>query len=201
MEGRAHALLGLGGVALLESVAMGAPWTGYGRGLAPLLFRVGIVYVVLAAVTARPSPVTVRQAVGGAVGALVVVFLAGSGTIYYDLVVTLPAVGTPTTVTGLVTTQAVLTLVLVPVSAGYVCGVVLRRGRVARSLALFGGAVVGGWLVPSVITFAGGTQSEFAALYYVLVSLGSGVAGLPVLALVRRQTGSRGPTVTDQPAP
>ncbi|WP_435182121.1 hypothetical protein [Halorussus sp. AFM4] len=199
MQQRVQALLRLGGVVLLGSVALGAPWTGYEKGLASLLFRVGIIYVMLGAVTARSSPATVRQAIGGAAGALAVTFLVGTGTMYYDLGMTPPEYGTPLTVAGLVTTQAVLTLLLVPVSAAYVCGVLLQYGRGARGLALFGGAVIGGWFAPVVVTYIGGTQSEFAALYYFIISFGTGVAALPMLMLVNRRTHPQKPATIDQP--
>lgn len=181
MDWRPWVLVGLGGLTILWAVSRGPQWPG---GLvAGFLFRVGIIYLVLAAATARFRPISVRRAVGSAIGGLAVAALIGLVTLYYAEVVTEPPVATQESMMELVLEETAVAFLLSPVPAGYVGGVFLRQERPDPCIYLLLGSVLGGWFMAMILSPNGG---GVAAALFLVVTLAAGVAGIPPLVLMRR---------------
>lgn len=148
-------VLAVSGVILLWlAVRMGGLFTGYGIGPPSVFLRVGIGYAVLGLLTASLRPNTLRKAVLNAIATLAVIFVAGLCVMYYDLGVHPPESGSPLTLPGLLVNQIELTLVTLPVPAGYISGIFLRERTTLEAAGLL--------LTATLVGFAGGTGISLA---------------------------------------
>jgi hypothetical protein len=151
-------------------------------------------YLVFGAVTARGSPMTVRRAVGSAIGALIVAVLIGFPTLYYGRVVTPPH----EPLGGVVLREAVYALVLSPIPAGYVAGVLAREGRPGRAVSLLLGAIfAGGVGTIHMLGIVLGNGTGLGKALIMATSFVAGGAALPALVIMSRPARAQGPTPSE----
>lgn len=140
------------------------------------LLRVGIAFSVLGAATASLRSISVNDTIVVSVVALVVVFVVGAAVMYYDFMTTTPEIESPLTMTMLVAHQAAITIVLAPVPAGFVAGVLEKRGRPRTAYRTLMGTTVAAWITASLVIVAGGPVSaitEGLVLFFTIAAAGN----------------------------
>ena len=171
-------LSGAGVLCLLLSLLGGALSKG---SLEPAMFllRAGVIYLTLGVVTYLLAPVTPRGAILGALCASGMACLAGLIPMYYHFIIT-PSPYTPSlTISRLVSTQAVAFFVTLPISIGYLIGVLVRADRQGMANAILVGAMLIGLVGGSWIWLP-----DAAAPMFLLVLLFVGVVANGVLGLL-----------------
>lgn len=166
---------------LLFSILSGGLSTGYII-ITPSVFllRAGVIYLTLGVVTYLLAPVTPRDALLGALCASGLAFISGSIAMYYDLVLTPPPSGTPLTISSLVSTQALALFVTLPISAGYLSGVLVRTDRRALAIGVLLGAMLSGWVGGSWLALSLGFAPGFAQImFFVGILATAGLGMLP----------------------
>ena len=178
-------LSGAGALCLLFSIRGGGLSTGYIIiAASAILFRCGMIYLTLGVVTYFLAPVTRRDALLGALCASGLVFISGVMAMYYDLVLTPPPSGTPRTISSLVGTQALGLFVTLPISAGYLSGVLIRADRQDIAIGVLLGAMLAAWVGGSWLALSLGFASGFAQImFFVGVLATAGLAMLPVAVM------------------
>jgi hypothetical protein len=179
-------VLAAGGVACLGlSILTGGPLTGYSIVSIPaILFRAGVIYLTLSVATAILSPIALRDALLSTLCATVLVFLSGSIAMYYDLVLTPPRYGTDLTTNLLVGTQAQGLLMTLPISVGYVAGVLVRSKRRYLAIGVILVAIFGGWFGGSQLALSMGSAPGFTQMFFALAIVASAaLAILPITAI------------------
>lgn len=147
-------------------------------GLSPILLRTGAIYLTLGVVTYLLAPVTPRGALLGALCASGLAFLSGATAMYYDLALTPPPTGTPLTISRLVRYQAVAVFVTLPISAGYLSGVLVRADRQDMARAAVVGAMLVGLVGGSWLALSLGFASGFAQVLFLTGVVATAVLGL-----------------------
>ena len=186
MNRRARALAGGGAVCVVLSVATGGLSTGYGMGVAAVLLRVGLAFLVFGVLTAVFGPVSVREAVAGALTAIAVVFLGGALVMYYDLGVNPPEYGTPLTRSLLVETQMELLLVCLPVTVSHLGGILLEKSRTGLAVGLLGISAVVGYYLGSGISLAGGSAPGFTQFFFAVSIVATSLVALATIGVMMR---------------
>ena len=149
-----------------------------------ILLRAGVIYLTLGLITYVFSPITIRTAVLGGLCAAGLVFISGATVMYTSYV--LGGRASPQT-TSLVLTQTQGVLVTLPISAGYLSGVLARADRRRFAIEVFLGAIVVGGYAGSVAARALGSASGFTEMAFMIGAIATG--GLAVLPLVLMQSG------------
>lgn len=171
-------LSGAGALCLLLSVLGGALSKG---SLEPAMFllRAGVIYLTLGVVTYLLAPITPRSAILGALCASGLAFLAGLIAMYYHFIVAPSPYTPPLTMSRLVSTQAVAFFLTLPISAGYLSGVLIRADRQGMANATLVGAMLIGLVGGSWIWIP-----EAAAPTFLQIMLFVGVVATAVLGLL-----------------
>lgn len=149
-----------------------------------ILLRAGVVYLTLGVITYVFSPITVRNAILGGFCAAGLVFISGAAVMYYSYVM---GGGSPPQTVSLVRTQAQGVLVTLPISAGYLSGVLARADRRRFAIEVFLGAIVVGGYSGAVAARALGSPSGFTEMAFVIGAIATG--GLALLPLVLMRSG------------
>lgn len=161
-----------------------------------ILLRAGVIFLVLGGITYLVSPLTVRGAVLGGLCASGVVFISGAAVMYYSFVL---GTGSPPTTSVLLWTQVQSFLVTLPVSTGYLSGVLVRTDRRVPAIAVLLGAMLGGWYVVSSIALSLGSAPGFTQMFFLLGVLATGgLAALPI-AVIAEWDGLPGNTEDSRP--
>lgn len=162
-----------------------------------ILLRAGVIFLTLGVITYLVSPITVRDAVLGGLCASVLVFISGTAVMYYSFVL---GKGPPPTVSLLLWTQAQGLLVTLPISTGYLSGVLVRTNRRVPAIAVLLGAMLGGWRVGSWVALSLGSAPGFTQMFFLLGVLDTGgLAALPIAVIAERE-GIPGNTRDSRPA-
>lgn len=147
-----------------------------------ILLRAGVIFLVLGGITYLVSPLTVRDAVLGGLCASGVVFISGAAVMYYSFVL---GKGSPPTTSVLLWTQAQGLLVTLPISTGYLSGVLVRTDRRVPAITVLLGAMLGGWYVGSSIALSLGSAPGFTQMFFLLGVLATGgLAALPIAVII-----------------
>ena len=166
-------LSGVGALCLLISILGGGLSTGYNViDVSALLLRAGLIYLTLGVVTYVLNPIRIRGAVLGALGASGLVFVLGSAVMYHDLALTYLPYGTPLTTPLLVNTQAQFLFVTLPISAGYVSGVLARTNRRSIAYTVLLGAVLVAWFGGSWVS-GPSANPGFTLMFFLIGTMGT----------------------------
>lgn len=173
----------LGGFGLLligVSILSGGLSPGFSLEVPMFLLRVGIAFSALGAATASLRSISVNDAIVVSVVALVVVFVVGAAVMYYDFMTTTPEIESPLTMTMLAAHQAAITIVLAPVPAGFVAGVLEKRGRPRTAYRTLFGTTAAAWIAASLVILAGGPVSAITeGLVLIFTIAAAGIALFP----------------------
>ncbi|MUV60033.1 hypothetical protein [Halobacterium sp. CBA1126] len=153
-------------ILLWIAVRMGGLFTGYGIGPPSVFLRVGIGYAALGLLTASLRPNTLRKAVLNAIATLAVIFVVGLCLMYYNLGLHPPESGTSLTLPRLLVYQIELTLVTLPVPAGYISGILLRERTMLEAAGVLLTAMLVGFAGGTWISLARGTAPGFTQLIF-----------------------------------
>jgi len=182
-------LLAGGIVGILIGVLLGGLSTGYSLRREGFLIRAGVIYVLFAVVLWRVGLCGIKGALGTTFGAFLTLYTAGIVLMYYDLVITPSEFATQPSTSTLLKTQIEYSLVLAPVSTGYLAGVLLRQE--GRRMKLTGVGVplfigVFGWLLASSLAMT--TPPHFVFLVFALFA-GAGIVAAvgPILVILYGQ--------------
>lgn len=182
---RAPILFGAGAFCLMFSIIGGGLSTGYSI-IRPsaILLRAGVIYLTLGVVTSLFTPISIRDAILSALCAAGLVFLLGLIVMYYDLVLTPPQHGTIPTTHLLVGTQLQGVLITLPISTGYLSGVLVRANRQAIAMVVLLGTILGGWFGGSSIALSMGSAPGFTQMAFLLgIVATAGLALLPIVVM------------------
>lgn len=148
-----------------------AIWEGgsvFGRnhlGIAPLLFRISLMYATFALLVYVSTPTSVPAALLGAACASGVVFLVGTAGMYYEMTITLSPDETPLRTPYILAYQAAGVLLTLPLSGGWVAGALIGRDKPFSAIAGMVGVTIGGGLGASqlliVLHSASGSAAGF----------------------------------------
>jgi len=183
---QALVLSSVGLVLLCVSIAMGGLSTGYGKGTLPILLRIGVGYTVLGVLTALLQPISAREGYLNALGTVIVLFVVGVGVMYYDLGIQPPEYGTPLTIPLLVGNQIQLSLIMLPIPAGYISGILISEEKRTMSMLLLSSAIVVGALGGTKVALAQGSAPGFTTVYFFVSTLAVGIFSLLPLSVMSR---------------
>lgn len=165
------ALSVLGVVLVAISVILGGLSTGYGKGGIPILLRVGVGYVVLGMATALWSPLTIQRGIMNAIVSAIAIFVVGVSIMYFDLGIRPPEYGTPLTLRLLISTQTQLLMIILPVPAGYVAGVLVSLEKYPHAVFVFVIVSLAGALAGTKISLIEGSAPGFTEMLFLLSTL------------------------------
>lgn len=184
MDRRAAVLSGAGLCLLGPAAISGGLATGYGMGPFAMLLRIGVLWLTLGVLTGIADPSTVRQGVKHAATAVLIVFVVGSGLMYYDLAVTQPEHGTPLTPSLVVATQLQLVSITLPIPAGYLAGILVRDDEPIGAAVTLLAVLVVSPIVGIQIAVAEGFASGFAGAFFITATVLVSAFALPPLLLM-----------------
>lgn len=146
------------------------------------LLRVGIAFFVLGVTTVSLRSFSIGSAVIVSISTLAVIFVVGAAVMHFE---------SSPTMTTLVAYQASITIVLAPVPAGFVAGVLEKRGHPATAFRIGVGAMVTAWVMASLVMMAAGPISIFTLLYIMIFTLAGTIIGIVPRNLLRQSTAER----------
>lgn len=163
MENRQSLILsGAGILCLLPILVTGNILLNYDvLDISTLVLHSGIIYLTLGLFTYLRSPITPYDAVVGTLCAAGLVFMSKAVGMYYGLVLIPPESYSPLTLPYLVGVPLQILFYTLPLSTGYLSGVLIRDNRRKVAIVLILGPMLGGWLGGSWTSLSLGSAPGF----------------------------------------
>lgn len=150
--------------------------------------RIGVALTVLGVATRSRRPISIESAVKVAIVALAVVFVVSVGVRYYAIMTTTPEIESSRTLATIVMHQAAETLVTAPVPAGFVAGVIEKRGRPSTAFRTLVGTMVAAWILTVMVKMAAGPISAFTVGFALVGAVAATYIAILPRNLVRKLT-------------
>lgn len=188
-------LVGLGMLLIVVTIVTWSLFRGFSNGVLhpgftgglPMYFvRIGIALTVIGVATLSLRPISTERAVIVAIVALAVVFLVSAVVRHHEFIMTTPEAVSRRTVVSMATYHASETLVLALIPAGFVAGVIEKRGRPATAFRTLVGTMVAAWFVTVLLKMATGPISSFTVGFALVGALGATYIAIVPRNLIRR---------------
>lgn len=172
-------MVGLGVLFTAVSVFFGGLSPGFQLEAPVFLLRVGIAFTVLGVATVSLRSISISSAVIVSVATLAVVFVVGAAIMYSE---------SSPTMTTVVAKQASMTLVLAPIPAGFVAGVLDKRGQPTTAYRTLIGTMVAAWILASLVLMAGGPVAPLGLAPIIIFTLAATLFAFVPRNLLRQVT-------------
>lgn len=180
---RAGGILGgLGVLFTVVSVFFGALSTGSTSAIPLFFLKTGIAFTILGAATIRLRDISVENAFIVSIVTFAAMYLVGAAVTYRPLSLFF------FTLENLVARHGSGTLVLAPILAGFVAGVLENEGHRSTAFRVFAGTMVGAWIIATLVLFVGGQVAPLGLgppMVYTIVAAFLGVLPRNLLRQVR----------------
>lgn len=183
---RARAGSILAGLGLLlvfvVSVFFGALSTGSASAIPLFFLKAGIAFTILGAATIGLRDISVKNAVIVSIVTFAAMYVVGAAVMYRGLPLFF------FTPKNLVALHGSGTLVLAPILAGFVAGVLEREGQRSTAFRVFAGTMVTAWILATLVLFVGGQVAPLGLgppMVYTIVATFLGVLPRNLLRQVR----------------
>lgn len=180
---RAGGILGgLGVFFTVVSVFFGALSTGSASAIPLFFLKTGIAFTILGAATIGIRDISVENSVFVSIVTFAALYLVGAAVMYRPLPLFF------FTLENLVARHGSGTLVLAPILAGFIAGVLEKEGHRSTAFRVFAGTIVAAWILATLVLFVGGQVAPLGLgppMVYTIVATFLGVLPRNLLRQVR----------------